>query len=94
MPKPLPHHWHKLTRSQIVECARRRSNHSDNYNTSILELLKKHDQYLKTKIPTKDQDERQQRLTRRRWKVNQKNRRRINKSAKWHCGRRTTIKKT
>ena len=38
---------------------------------------KKHDQYLKTKIPIKDQDERQQRLTRRRWKVNQKNRRRI-----------------
>ena len=40
MPKPLPHHWRKLTRSQIVECARRRSNHSHNYNTSILELLK------------------------------------------------------
>ena len=53
MPKPLPHHWHKLTRSQIVECARRRSNHSDNYNTSILELLKKHDQYLKQKSQLK-----------------------------------------
>ena len=40
MPKPLPHHWRQLTRSQIVECARRSSNHSQNYNTSILELLK------------------------------------------------------
>ena len=39
MPKPLPHHWRTLTWSQI-ECARRRSNHSHNYNTSILELLK------------------------------------------------------
>ena len=38
MPKPLPHHWRKW--SQIVECARHRSNHSHNYNTSILELLK------------------------------------------------------